>query len=434
MLDELIFIQMRDSLIILFFFCCIYFLIYKKHICSFFDPLTFFVFNLSTASVLIIKEGITSDVANILQFFLFQIFFWFGFSRIKVNFDKPAKIDFSKVDIALMEYVTFTLFLIYLVANLYFFAIMGAPIFTDDPTLAKIESYRGGLGFVRRINWGVANFISCSAIVLSLVGEYKKLFLSILLIQIIFSATSGSKGGTLLSFIFLITLIANRNDFRIMPQISIYKKLIKYLFASALLIGTTVLFITTGDITLSLFGMYHRAMMAGDAVIYYYRPDIFESFSSYGLWDFIYHEVNPILGFFKLAEYESPLGKVLVERYLASISAQELASDFGPNAPFYVEGHIYFGTIAGLGYSFILGYAVSYVRRQYFNATNIGIVPFIFLLNLTSLVLTAPQDTTFFITQCMDSMLLTILVYLFYSMTFSTFIRNKTKMLTKQLN
>lgn len=408
----------------LIFFCCIYFALYKKYISSFFDPLTYFVFNLSTASVLIVQRGITSSWLNILQFFLFQFFFWVGFSRIKVNFKKKVSIIYSKNDIVLMEYLTFTLFAVYLIANIYFFATVGAPIFASDPTIAKVDSYAGGLGFVRRINWGVANFLSCSALVLSLVGRYKRSFFVILMVQIVFSATSGSKGGSFLAFIFLIALISNRRELSRLPQFSKYKRMIKYMFISGVLIGIVVLFAKYGDVNKSVFALIHRVMMAGDSIIYYYHPDVIESFRHNGLWEFILHEVNPILGFFRLAEYEYPLGYQMVVRYLATYSTEELATVLGPNSPFYVEGHIYFGSIAGLGYSFLMGYLVSYVRKKYFNSDKLNIISFVFLFNLTSLILTIPQDSTFFIIQFFDSMFLTVIVYIFYAVAFSAIRQN----------
>lgn len=423
-----------QSILPLIFFCCVFFTLYKKHISSFFDPLTYFVFNLATASVLILQEGITSDWTNIFQFFLFQLFFWLGFTRIKVDFTKKVSLFYTMNDIILLEYLTFTLFVVYLIANLYFFATVGAPIFANDPTIAKVDSYTGGLGFVRRINWGVANFISCAALVLSLVGRYKRSFFVILLIQIIFSATSGSKGGTFLSFIFLIALLSERNEFKDIPQLLKYKKLIKYLFASGVVVGTIVLFAKYGDINKSLFALLHRIMMAGDAIIYYYNPAVFDSFRSYGLWDFILHEANPILGFFRLADYEYPLGYQMVVKYLATYGYEELATVLGPNAPFYVEGHIYFGPVAGLGYSFLMGYLVSYVRKQYFNTNNKNLVSFVFLFNLTSLILTIPQDTTFFTIQFFDSMFLTVIVFVFYIIAFSSIRKNVVNFLTPASN
>lgn len=403
-----------ESVLPLLFFCCIYFFIYKKYISSFFDPLTYFVFNLATASVLIIQDGITSSWLNILQFFLFQLFFWLGFSRVKVNFNKSVSIFYSKNDIELIEYSTFTLFFIYLVVNLYFFTAVGAPIFASDPTIAKVDGYAGGFGFVRRINWGVGNFISCSALVLSLVGRYRKSCMAILLIQIVFSAASGSKGGSFLTFIFLITLLANRNEFRSMPQITKYKKYIKYMLITGIVVGTAVLYVTIGDVNKSLFAFVNRVMMAGDAIIYYYNPDVLRSFESYDLLDFILHELNPILGFFRLAEYEYPLGYQMVVRYLATYSTEEFLTVLGPNSPFYIEGHIYFGSVAGLLYSFLMGYFVSYIRKIYFNSSNLNIIKFIFLFNLTSLIPSLPQDSNFFTIQLFDSMLLTIVVFLFY--------------------
>jgi hypothetical protein len=243
----------------------------------------------------------------------------------------------------------------------------------------------------------------------------------ILLAQLAVSAISGSKGGAILTYIFVITLLSCRSGFRGHVIMQKYRKMISYLFVSAVSIGVIVLFVTIGDVEQSLLAFLYRALMSGDAIIYYYQPEVLASFKHLGVIDFIGHELNPILGLFRIVPYDEPIGYQMVVRYLATYGNEELATILGPNAPFYVEGHIYFGLFGGVIYSFILGYFVSFVRKQFFNRSESNIIMFTFMFNLTSFILMLPQDSTLFVSNLFDSMLLTLIILACIKVTFSSF-------------
>jgi len=244
-------------------FLLVYYTLYRKHIFSIFDPLVFLVFNISTTSLLIIQENITFSWLNLLQFFLFQLMFWYGFSKNKVYIKELVKITFADNDINLLEQLTLILFAVFLAANLYLIFTVGVPILAVDPTIAKIDYFAGGLGFIRRINWGVANFTTCSAMVLSIVGTHKKTFVSIVAIQMLILALGGSKGGTILLLIFAIALLSHRYNFKDKRVMKSYSKAVYCLLPFAMVVGTLVLYVTFNDMSDAALALAFRGIMSG---------------------------------------------------------------------------------------------------------------------------------------------------------------------------
>ena len=79
--------------------------------------------------------------------------------------------------------------------------------------------------------------------------------------------------------------------------------------------------------------------------------------------DFILYEFNGILGMLRLTPYYEPLGYQMVKAYWNTSSLYDDVV-LGPNTVFFVKGHVFFGYVGGILYSFVMGVLSAYFRKK----------------------------------------------------------------------
>jgi hypothetical protein len=112
-----------------------------------------------------------------------------------------------------------------------------------------------------------------------------------------------------------------------------------------------------------IFSIGFRLMEFGDIMLYYKTQLVRDYFVNFNLVEFILYEFNGILGMLRLTPYYEPLGYQMVKAYWSSSS---LFDDvvLGPNTVFFVKGHVFFGYVGGILYSFVMGVFSAYFRKR----------------------------------------------------------------------
>ncbi len=121
--------------------------------------------------------------------------------------------------------------------------------------------------------------------------------------------------------------------------------------------------------------LLNRFVAFGDIAMVYFPTGLYESFR-HAPADYLNHVFADLLGMLRLGAYQPPLGADLVAQ--AAGSANE--GGFGPNAQVYFVGAIYFGSLLGIVYSFLIGALVGLARRSVlisFRRTGADMIVFI---------------------------------------------------------
>jgi hypothetical protein len=314
-----------------------------------------------------------------------------------------TKMVWGSFDLLIAEWTIFLLFLLLLVANGWLGATAGFPIFADDPSSAKFSVYDQGLGLVRRINSGVGVFVSAGALLLAVRGRHKVIFGSIFGVCLLLASLSGSKGA-LLIFVQMIGLIVYRKDL-ISEQIAKRLRFFSiFLLVVALTLAVAVLYVVSKNWGVATVGFLQRILLQGDSIIYYYNPRVFPHFASFGPMDFITMLLNPVLGGLRIVPYDFPLGYQMINYFWGGT----LESDhvFGPNTPFFIAGHIYFGSFFGVIYCGIVGYFVASIRRLFLEAQRSSPLQLIWFLTLGIMVYNLLAEVNLFTGPLLDMSLM----------------------------
>ena len=391
------------------------FLFYRKHILHLFDPLLYFIIAQSFS----IELGflIIDDPSYLINFLVCQLFFllgFFGFVGTSLKKEELQKSKFfpttDELNLSVIKWYSIIGLTIIIIANLILIKINGIALFSDDPSAAKVNNFTegGGLGIIRRMNWGMLYLIGLSLIMLYMIRkniQYVLLFILLLVVP----ALSGSKGA-LLYFIFAVTLLSCYKDIKSSASFSrlrvgSYALLGFAIFLSGIIVSGG----NNGEgFTDKLFKLATRFLYFGDSIIYYYNQDSVQYFAKYNATDFIKDELNPILGFFRVVPYQQPMGFRLINHYF-NIDSQT----FGPNTPYYVKGNIYFGYYGAFVYSFVVGAAIGFVRNRFYAIIRKGssVLYSILILHLNLVIYTLAQDSQLFTSVLFDTFIISIPVF-----------------------
>ena len=396
-----------ETLLILFLLL----IIYRKYIYSIFDPLLFFIITQAfSIELAFLQISITSYIFN---FILCQLFFALGFVSFAKKIKGVHKIEDKKFFITvkqleLLSYFTTISFILIIIANSYFISVKGIIILSKDPSLDKIQAFDtgGGLGAVRRINWGLLPLDSLCAIFLFLQTKRKK-YLFILIILILLTISGGTKGAILI-YIFMISLLG---VFTSIKQNNSFKRIDKLkvpLLFTGFIAAIFIISATLGNLNEALMSLGLRFLYFGDIILYYYTPESVLHFQKLTFSDFLSYEFNPLLGLVRLVPYTLPLGFQMVE--FSFTHNENLESVFGPNIPFYVKGHIFFGAFGAIIYAFFVGSLVGYCRKVLFFKTNrsINYIIILCLIYLNLQIFAYPQDSSFCLSIIMDTLLFSL--------------------------
>jgi oligosaccharide repeat unit polymerase len=383
--------------------------IYRKYIISVFDPLFFFLITQAFSIMMALIQ--IEKTAYLINFLLCVVLFTTGFIAIS---PKAKKIDdynfsFPAKEVRFVNYFNFFAFLIIVLANLILISQKGSALFSDDPSLAKFSNFDegGGFGAIRRINWGLGNLINVS-LFFTYFKTGRKRNLVMLLVLFLFACLSGGK-GIVLSYIALIGIIA---VFKKTSLTSAFRKITK--IKIPLLVGGIVLAVvilmkgSSTDNSSAQDGLIKlgiRFLYFGDAIIYYYTPNVVAHFQHYNVIDFINYEFNGLLGLLRIVEYKKPLGNELLLYYIND--SQDTGLSIGPNLPYYVSGYIFFGSFGAIIYSFIVGMVVGFVRRLLFSLDKrkLSFIAVILIVFLNVLIFGFPQDTQLVISMVTDTLI-----------------------------
>jgi oligosaccharide repeat unit polymerase len=418
---ELFLIVVQTSIIFV-----VLFLIYKKQIFSIFDPLVFYILTQAFSIELGILE--IKDSGYLSNFLLCQIFFALGFFIIakntrRFNMIDDSKLTFSSKELKFWIYFTVFGFILVLIANTYLISTQGVILFLDDPTTSKVAAFEGGggIGAVRRINWGLLNLLNL-LVVFIYIKTKKSSFLLMLLVLVLITVSGGAKSSLLVYVIILAFL----GQFKSIKGTDIFKKLDKIkipIILTGLALSVFIIGANTNGLSESVIGLGVRFLYFGDILFYYYNDDAVRHFQHLGFLDFLNYELNPVLGILRITPYLPPLSFEMVQYSLNYSEVLEVVT--GPNLPYYVKGHIFFGTYGALVYSFMVGFFIAYIRNLMFKKYSLY-SKYILILFLNLSVFTFAQDSALELSVIFDTFLFA-LIPAFLSLIFLSPIKYITK-------
>jgi len=389
-----------------FFIFAISFLIYRKYIISLFDPLFFFLITQAFSVEMALLQ--ITYTPYLINFLLCVVCLNIGFllNRPRVKEIDDSNFVYSDDLLKFVNYFNLFAFIIIVAANLILISQKGLALLSDDPSLAKFSNFDegGGFGAVRRINWGLLNLVFVS-LLFTYMRTNRKRNLIMLFVLFLISMTSGSK-GVVLTFVSLISLLGVFKKTQVMSSFQKINKAKVPLLVVGFIFAIFILIKGSGDnasIQDGLIKLGIRFLYFGDAIIYYYEPSTVAHFQSYNFIDFLSYHFNSVLGFLRIVDYKLPLGNDLLLYYIKS--SDDTGLSIGPNTPYYISGHIFFGAFGALIYSFITGLIFGFVRRKFFSMdkmkTNFLVAIGIIFLNL--LITSFPQDAQLMISMLFDT-------------------------------
>jgi oligosaccharide repeat unit polymerase len=388
------------------------FLIYRKHILHIFDPLFYYL----VAQSFSIELGflIIEDKIYLFNFLACELCFILGFfslvgKTLKAEDRKLSKLftPSDQLNLSVVKWYALFGLAVIIIANIILIKIQGIALLSDNPSAAKVDNFSegGGLGVIRRINWGMLYLVGLCMLTLYLLKKdigYVLLFLLLLLVPI----SSGSKGA-LLYFVYAVTLLSCFGDIKNSGSFAklrtgSYVLLVFAIFLSTVLISNGE---TSDSFTDKIFKLATRFLYFGDAIIYYYNHDSVQHFASYNAVDFFKDELNPVLGFFRLVPYQQPMGFRIINYYF-NVNSQT----FGPNTPYYIKGNIYFGYYGAFIYSYIIGAIIGFMRGRFYAIVRNGssLLYAIIIVHLNLAVYTLAQDSQLFVSVLFDTFILSL--------------------------
>jgi hypothetical protein len=365
----------------------VYFLLMRKSIYSWFDPLFAYMFFNSFAIGLVLYLYFYAHMID--QFYLITFLLSvagfitgiklgsltsvsraFKGKRTNSVFNKP---DFSNYNhynrvltIALLLSVGIIVF-----SNALLMAITGTvPILSANPSEAKVLLYSGNWGIVRRINFTLIT-VAYSIIFMKLLNPVNKptkattiLLIVLLSVVTLVLLTTGSKGAILeilsITFpIYLINRVWHSRDTKINDRkagnLKSIRKATKIVMGFAVSYMIMVVALTGGGYSVFESSLT-RFIASGDTFYFFYVFDVFSDFHFRPI-DYFEHILNPLLGMLRIMPYDDPIGALILQ-YSVGLPL----SSFGPNSQHPIEGLIFFGSYFCFLYSMIIGGFISLIR------------------------------------------------------------------------
>lgn len=401
---ELLAIMLQSLLVFV-----VYYLLYKKYIYSLFDPLFFFLITQAFSTELAIIE--ITEKSYLMNFIGCQILFTMGFYTFSLKPRKDKTINDNNFVISirqlqLLKYFSILGFVVIFICNCYFFYKKGVILFSDDPTTSKAIDFEGGLGFVKRINWGLLPLISLIC-VFQLIYLKQLKFLLLVVILLLITISGGNKSSILI-YLYMVSIFGLFNNLNKLQYFKYLKKFKVPISLIGVLLALYIFSTKSEDLEKTIIAAGIRFLYFGDIILYYYQPHSVKHFQQLDFFDFLSREFNTILGLLRLSDYTNPLGYEMV---VYSLTDEQLNTITGPNAPFYVKGHIFFGAFGVLIYSFLVGCFVGHIRALLFKLDNTRksyiITLVIIFLNIN--IFGYPQDSALFTSILFDTIIFSII-------------------------
>lgn len=389
----------------------IQYLLVRRHLTNIADPLVYFVVTSSFSFSL--AGFVVDDPWMLPRIILYFTFFYAGF-RIAVGRpnESGAPIVVSS-DLRRFRIVVMLCCVTYLAANILLWMNSGLIILSDDPTLQKSDAYAGGLGFVRRVNWGIGVFAVMGSIYW-LLWERSRRAMLFMLLTISITATGGSKGA-LLPLIFAIGLYFTKpfaGKTRSIKQPNRRWLLIMAILAVMVPVAV-VLLIENDSSEAAVNALLVRMFFFGDVLIYWGQADLRNYFSGFGPLGYLQDTFGSILGVLRLVDYSIPVGNQFVQYSLPA--GREFSESLGPNLPFYVRGELYFGWLVAPLHAFVIGWIFGRVRRLFVRYQGTSLLSYSLLAFAVVLSATLPIEEGLAVGKAFDFLVLFVPIYAFAS-------------------
>ncbi|MDQ5767546.1 O-antigen polymerase [Thiothrix subterranea] len=369
----------------------------KRIIINIFDPflilILFISFSLTLTTIMLLDEMINLNeyvflLLSVLSFFLGSLF---SYKKHKKN-KRESLLIFLRTNSRTGFYISCILWLILIVSSFIMYSIKGIPIFSDDPSNAKVTLYQSGFGFVRYLHMIFPPLIVGQLILYLIVQTekfyfFKKINLAIMLILIstfFISIFGGSKGALfyILTALSLALFVIGTKNNKLYKKI--YKSSIKLLFIAVIYVFS-ILYLTPNSKESLLVSLAIRFMAAGDAYYFYYGYNLSEipQYSNLFIGDLFFYLIDPLLGMLGFKSHDYPLGS-----YVMHYATGYPLGEFGPNALLPIVADIYFKKYFAWLFMFFMGYFFTFLR---FNIVlllmkfkDIGLFIYIFLWSTAS--------------------------------------------------
>lgn len=349
-----------ELFLIVFFVLSLYYIILRNKINGVFDPLCLsFIFSAFGCSVVVYMYffDLLINEKYMYVFFATEIAYLIGYSSLKpINFIKVETVHLPNVSLNIYMYRIFSLIFIML-QNLSWILI-GNPL---QSTGSRLEFYNNGTGIVSIIIGAILPILIW--LFLDKIFYYKSniieklydifvgmcIFLSLLL--------AGAKSGFLVVVYILFFYQIYRGNSRIKSKV---KKLLKYAIVCAILVMFVVLSHETelDNVMLLPVRILLRFVAAGDIFTYVYSDNILNLIKTNGFLEDVF---SPLLAALRLIDYDE-VNKSIGQQIWNFFSE----GNRGPNPRHNVFGVLYFGVIGGIGFSFMVGLIISYIRNKLF--------------------------------------------------------------------
>lgn len=391
----------------------IHYLLLRRTIRGFFDPAAYVALSTTFACALTYSINGASPVtwrmvSNVL-------FFWLGWIVLTRRTRKSTAITQGWGDVndwSLLKVGLVTLLLVFLCSNAYLWGTAGIPGLAEDVALMKTEGFSAGLGFVRRVNWGAGLFLVMGLTLWVLRSRsFAVLVLYLAVLGVL--GLSGSKAG-LLPALFAISLVMRHPNAPLAPASRSFARCLLVIVLVAGAVALLALIVTGGeaDLRLRLAAIVVRLFYFGDVMLYWSDPAIRLYFGDIGPLDYPAHLLNPLFGMFRLAEYQVPLGNLMVQQSLGA--SENLSEALGPNTPFYVKGELFLGPAFALLYSLAIGATAGALRRAFDESHWSSPVSFCLRGTLFLMIPALAMEDSLFVSMVLD-MLLVVIPVLFFA-------------------
>ena len=384
----------------------------RRHIFGIFDPLLYYVVSSAFAITL---TALTADTPSVLwRVILYFVFFWAGFS---LAFRKaPRPLPARKLYVGNIDFFVRLILVgmvVMIVLNAIGWIASGIPLMSSNPSIEKVDNLTGGLGFIRRFNWGVGVFVLIGSLYWVLAAR-STASVAVLATVSLMTALGGSKSA-LLPVLFAAGLYTTR-PFRSNKSPAFSRQLtLAFPIIALLAIAPVfaVLLVENGGLKQAFSALVIRLLYFGDVMLYWGHQDVRNAFAGLGPLDYPGHLFNGITGLLRITGYDTPLGTSMVNSTLSRLT--ELDSSIGPNTPFYVKGEVFFGPFLAPLYAFGVGTVFKWFRVKFFRYTGHSLTRYSVLATLVILAGALPIEDSLFVSQLFDFAIFFPLIYLIAS-------------------
>lgn len=383
----------------------------RRHVGSILDPLLYFV--VTTSFALTLAVAWVDDMALVTRVIGYFAAFWLGFHWVmQARRSRPLATRDTAVLTRdrLFPLLMVVGVLLFLVMNAAAWSVSGIPVLSKDPSLQKVEALTGGLGFVRRYNWGLGVFLFIGSIYWYLF-ERSRVAVGCFLVVALVTVLGGSKSAFLpVVFAMGLYLLRPFRDRQGGTRVVAIRRSAKYLLLLAMVPVVIVFLLESEDVAAAGSALVVRLLYFGDAMLFWSKADLRQHFMTLVQpIDYPTHLLGGILGILRIVPYEVPLGNQFVQFSLRA--GEELSGSLGPNTPFYVKGELFFGVLFAPLYAAGVGAVVAGFRRAFLNVDRPTLMRYTLAASLLTLSMTLPTEDSLFMGRLGDFFLFYAPVY-----------------------